>query len=250
MCLRHTLGPERNDEMLLELRDVRVRYEKVQALKGISLKIEEGEIITLIGANGAGKSTTLRAISGMTKPSSGEIRFMGEMIGRMSPQEVVGLGIAHAPEGRRVFPDMTALENLKMGAYLRKDTRRIHEDLKRVYEHFPILSERKKQRAGMLSGGEQQMLTIGRALMSRPKLLLLDEPSLGLSPLLVMKIARIITDINRLDHVSIILVEQNSHMALRIARYGYVLETGNIALKGASKDLIDNAHVKKAYLGG
>ena len=231
------------------IRNLRVFYGKVEALKGISLEVDQGAIVTLIGANGAGKSTSLRTISGLVRPASGEIVFQGKRIDNLSPQDVVRGGIAHVPEGRRVFPFMTVRENLNMGAFRRKDKEEIKKNLEEVFEHFHILRERRSQRAGSLSGGEQQMLAIGRALMSQPTLLLLDEPSLGLAPLMVKEVGRIIGEINR-RQVGIILVEQNAHMALRIARKGYVLETGSIALQGPASDLIDNEHVKKAYLGG
>ncbi len=231
------------------IRNLRVFYGKVEALKGISLEVDQGAIVTLIGANGAGKSTSLRTISGLVRPASGEIVFQGKRIDSLSPQDVVRGGIAHVPEGRRVFPFMTVRENLNMGAFRRKDKEEIKKNLEGVFEHFHILRERRSQRAGSLSGGEQQMLAIGRALMSQPTLLLLDEPSLGLAPLMVKEVGRIIGEINQ-RQVGIILVEQNAHMALRIARKGYVLETGSIALQGPASDLIDNEHVKKAYLGG
>ncbi len=231
------------------IRNLRVFYGRVEALKGVTLEVDQGAIVTLIGANGAGKSTALRAISGLIRPASGEIVFQGKRIDSLSPQDVVRGGIAHVPEGRRVFPFMTVRENLNMGAFRRKDKEEIKKNLEGVFEHFHILRERRSQRAGSLSGGEQQMLAIGRALMSQPTLLLLDEPSLGLAPLMVREVGRIIGEINQ-RQVGIILVEQNAHMALRIARKGYVLETGSIALQGLASDLIDNEHVKKAYLGG
>ena len=234
--------------MLFRLNDLTVHYQKVAALKGVSLALEDGDIVTLIGANGAGKSTTLRAISGLARASAGEIWFDGRRIDRLKPEEIVALGIAHVPEGRRVFPDLTVLENLHTGAYLRRDREGIAADLEKVFHHFPRLKERRRQRARTLSGGEQQMLAMGRALMARPRLLLLDEPSLGLSPVMVQEIARIILDINR-GGVSVILVEQNAELALRLARYGYVLETGTIALEGESRLLHENEHVRRAYLG-
>lgn len=233
---------------LLEIRDMRVFYGKVQAIKGISMSVPQGFIVTLIGANGAGKSTTLKTISGLKTPSTGHINFQERKINGLQPKEIVRLGIAHCPEGRRVFPYMTVYENLKTGAYLRKDKNAVERDLTEVFDHFPRLKERKKQLAGTLSGGEQQMLAIGRALMARPSLLLLDEPSLGLAPLVVKEIAKIIKDINRRG-VSIILVEQNANLALRLANSGYVLETGSIALEGEARDLLNNEHVKSAYLG-
>ncbi len=235
--------------MLLSLKDVKVHYGRVEALKGVSLEAEEGAIVGLLGANGAGKSTVLRAISGLKALTTGEIWFRGERIDGASPQSIVSKGIALVPEGRKLFPFMTVRENLRLGAYLRKDRSQINKDLKEIMEHFPILEERKGQQAGRLSGGEQQMLSIGRALMSKPTLLLMDEPSLGLSPLMVTEIANIIVDINK-GGVSIVLVEQNARLALSLAHKGYVLETGNVVLEGDAQELIDNEHVKKAYLGG
>jgi branched-chain amino acid transport system ATP-binding protein len=235
--------------MLLEVRNLRVHYGKAEALKGISLGVEEGTIITLIGANGAGKTTTLRTISGLKAPTSGEIWFQGKRIDGMPPNVIVTLGIAHVPEGRRIFAPMTVLENLEMGAYVRKDRHEVARNLERIFEHFPVLKQRRGQQAGSLSGGEQQMLAVARALMASPKLLLMDEPSLGLSPVLVEEVGNIITDINR-GGVSIILVEQNARMALMLAHRGYVLEVGSIALEGDAKELANDEHVKKAYLGG
>ncbi|MGQ9694461.1 MAG: ABC transporter ATP-binding protein [Thermodesulfobacteriota bacterium] len=228
---------------------LKVLYERVEALKGISLSMESGSIVTLIGANGAGKSTALRAISGLIHIAGGEIRFQQKRINGLSPQEIVRLGIAHVPEGRRVFPYMTVRENLFMGAFRRQDRGEIQTDLENVFTHFPVLKERKNQQAGSLSGGEQQMLAIGRALMSNPRLLLLDEPSLGLAPLMVREVGRIIWNINQ-QQVGIILVEQNAQMALRLAQKGYVLERGSIILEGNASTLLNNEHVKKAYLGG
>ncbi len=234
--------------MLLEIKNIEVHYQKVAAVRGISLQVEGTEIITLIGANGAGKSTTLRTISGLKHPSTGEIWFDGDRIDRLSPDKIVRRGIAHVPEGRRIFPDLTVLENLNTGAYLRRDRPGIAEDLDLVYGHFPRLKERRSQQGKTLSGGEQQMLAMGRALMSRPRLLLMDEPSLGLSPIMVQEIAKIVREVNA-SGVPIVLVEQNSELALSLAKYGYVLETGNIALEGAAGDLHENEHVRKAYLG-
>jgi branched-chain amino acid transport system ATP-binding protein len=234
---------------LLEVKDLTVHYGKLAALKNVSMSVNEKDIITLIGANGAGKSTTLKAISGLLKPSSGEIWFDGERIDRMPPQIIVRRGIAHVPEGRRVFRDLSVLENFKMGAYLRKDSE-IARDIDRICQYFPVLAERRKQQAGSLSGGEQQMLAIARALMSKPSLLMLDEPSLGLSPVMTSEIAKIITEINQRDKVEIILVEQNAWLALHLAQKGYLLETGNVVLGGRCQDLMRNEYVKKAYLGG
>ena len=236
--------------MILELKNLVVHYEKVRALKGISLAMTEKTIVTLIGANGAGKSTTLKTISGLKQCTSGEVWFLGQQIHSLSPHGIVGIGIAQVPEGRRVFPYMSVYENLLMGAYLRKDREEIQKDFEVVYQHFPILKDRKNQASGSLSGGEQQMLAMGRALMAAPKLLLLDEPSLGLSPVMVKEIGRIILNINRQEGVSIILVEQNARMALKLSSQGYVLETGKIVLSGPSGDLLNNDHVRRAYLGG
>ncbi len=235
--------------MLLEVKNIRVLYEKVEAVRGISLDAEKGTVISLIGANGAGKTTTLKAISGLKRLTSGEIWFQGRRIDGMSPHAIVKLGIAHVPEGRRLFGLMTVKDNLAMGAFLQKDKGEIERNLEVVIRHFPILKTRQKQLARSLSGGEQQMLAIGRALMAKPTVLLLDEPSIGLAPLVVAEIARIIEDIKSAG-LTIVLVEQNAHMALRLAEKGYVLETGKIVLEGDSKDLIHSEYVKKAYLGG
>jgi branched-chain amino acid transport system ATP-binding protein len=235
--------------MLLEISNVHVHYHKVAALKGIDMEVPDDGIVTIIGANGAGKSTTLRAISGLVGISKGEIVFAGRRIDGVPAERIVALGIAHVPEGRRVFPGLTVEENLRTGAFLRSDTAEIEKDLDEVFEHFPRLKERRKQWARSLSGGEQQMLAIGRALMSRPKMLILDEPSMGLSPVMVQEIARIVRDIVARG-VPVVLVEQNAEMALRLARFAYVLETGSIALKGPGHELHDNAHVRRAYLGG
>ncbi len=234
--------------MLLNLSEIVIHYQKVAAVKGISIELEEGQLITLIGSNGAGKSTTLRAISGLVRPSAGEIWFDGQRVDGFSPDKILKLGIAHVPEGRRVFPGLTVLENLYLGAFVRSDKEEINRDLENVFEHFPVLKVRSKQVAKTMSGGEQQMLAIGRALMSKPRLLMLDEPSLGLAPLIVQEIARILIEINR-KGVSVILVEQNAELALNLAHYGYVLETGRIALHGKTGELKDNEHVRKAYLG-
>lgn len=234
--------------MLLSINNIQVHYHKVAALKGIDLKLREGDIITLIGSNGAGKSTTLRTVSGLVKPSAGEIEFNGQRIDGLPPDKILKLGIAHVPEGRRIFPGLSALENLRLGAFTRRDKEGVEKDLRRVFEHFPVLEQRKHQLAKTMSGGEQQMLSIGRALMAKPRVLLLDEPSLGLAPVIVQEIARILREIND-NGVSVILVEQNAEMALELSRYGYVLETGRIALHGEASGLMNNEHVRKAYLG-
>jgi branched-chain amino acid transport system ATP-binding protein len=236
--------------MFFEVKNIIVHYDRTIALRGISLHSLEGEIITLIGANGAGKSTTLRAISGLQALTAGEIWFERQKISGFPPHRIVSLGIAQVPEGRHVFPYMTVGENLHMGAYLRKRTPETQQDLDRVYSHFPRLKERSKQEAGKLSGGEQQMLTMGRALMANPRLLLLDEPSLGLSPIMVREIAKAILEINEKRKVSIILVEQNARMALKLAQRGYVIETGKIAIEDEAQRLSQNEHVIRLYLGG
>jgi branched-chain amino acid transport system ATP-binding protein len=235
--------------MLLEINNVHVHYHKVAALRGIDMAVPEDGIVTIIGANGAGKSTTLRSISGLVRISKGEIVFDGQRIDGLPPEKIVALGIAHVPEGRRVFPGLTVEQNLRSGAFLRTDKGAIDRDLDEVYGHFPRLKERRKQWARSLSGGEQQMLAIGRALMSRPKMLVLDEPSMGLSPVLVQEIARIVREIVARG-VAVVLVEQNAELALRLARFAYVLETGSIALQGPAHELHDNEHVRRAYLGG
>ncbi|OGP84977.1 MAG: branched-chain amino acid ABC transporter ATP-binding protein [Deltaproteobacteria bacterium RBG_16_58_17] len=234
---------------MLELRNVETFYGNIMALKGISLSISEGEIITLIGANGAGKSTTLMTICGLVPARRGDILFMGRPIGRMEPHEIVALGISQVPEGRRIFPLLTVTENLDMGAFLRKDRAQIARDRDHVFSLFPILKERRHQQGGTLSGGEQQMLAISRALMARPRLLLLDEPSLGLAPLVVQLIFRMIEKINEENRTTILLVEQNANMALKIAHRGYVMENGRITLEGVAASLLDNEDVKRAYLG-
>ena len=234
---------------MLKINDMNVYYGAIHALKGISLEINEGEIVTLIGANGAGKSTTLRTISGLLKPKTGTIEFEGKNIAGMPAQNIVKAGISQVPEGRRVFAEMTVMENLELGAFIRKDKAGIANDLKMVFERFPRLEERVNQQAGTLSGGEQQMLAMGRALMSRPRLLLLDEPSMGLAPLLIREIFSIIQDINKAG-TTVLLVEQNANMALSIANRAYVLETGRITLSGDAKELAASEEVRKAYLGG
>ncbi len=233
---------------MLKIENLHVAYGGIQALRGISLEVPDGKIVTLIGANGAGKSTTLRTITGLVKAQSGSIQWNGEELLGRSIDRIISSGIAMSPEGRRVFPDMTVLENLKIGAYLRKDRGEIEKDIKWVYELFPRLEERSWQLAGTLSGGEQQMLAVGRALMSRPKLMMLDEPSLGLAPLVVQDIFSIIGEINR-QSVTILLIEQNANMALKIADLAYVLETGNITLSGTGAELLADEKVKEAYLG-
>ena len=231
---------------LLEVDDIHTYYGNIEALKGISLEVNEGEIVTLIGSNGAGKSTTLRSISGLSPPRQGAIRFDGREIGETAAQDIVALGISQAPEGRHVFPRMTVRENLELGAYLRKDG--IEQDLGRVYELFPRLQERERQKGGTMSGGEQQMLAIGRALMAEPKLMLLDEPSMGLAPIIVERIYETIAEINR-QGTTILLVEQNANFALDVSKRGYVLETGTVALTDDSASLRDNPKVREAYLG-
>jgi branched-chain amino acid transport system ATP-binding protein len=233
---------------VLEVKDLRVHYGTVEAVKGVSFEISERAIVSLIGANGAGKTTCLRALTGLVKPSGGEVRFENTSLVGLAPHQIVRLGIAHVPEGRRLFPKMTVLENLRMGAYLRTKRTEMASTLGMIYEHFPILRERGRQRAGSLSGGEQQMLAIARALMNRPRLLLLDEPSMGLSPIMTAEIGKIIRQINTQD-VSIILVEQNALLALTLARYGYVLETGLVVMQGNARELLQDEGVKKAYLG-
>jgi len=234
---------------LLEVTDLHTFYGNIEALKGISLKVDEGEVVTLIGSNGAGKSTTLRSISGITPPREGSVKFNGTEIGEVPPQEIVQMGISQSPEGRHIFPRMTVRENLELGAYLRKDRSEIQKDMERVYGLFPRLKERERQKGGTMSGGEQQMLAIGRALMASPKLLLLDEPSMGIAPILVERIYETIAEINR-QGTTILLVEQNANYALDVSKRGYVLETGTVALEDASANLRTNPEVQKAYLGG
>lgn len=234
---------------MLDIKNMDVHYGVIHAIKDVSLTVNEGEIVTLIGANGAGKTTILRTISGLIKPTNGSISFNGTDITNLSAQERVKIGISHVPEGRHVFSTMTVMENLDLGAYLRRDKGGIAEDLEMVFERFPILKDRRKQQAGTLSGGEQQMLAIGRGLMSRPKILFLDEPSMGLAPLLVQEIFSIIKDINQTG-TTILLVEQNASMSLQIANRAYVMETGSIVLSGTGADLMNSEDIKKAYLGG
>ena len=234
---------------MLKVENINVYYGAIHALKGISVEVKEGEIVTLIGANGAGKSTILRTISGLLRAKTGDIQFEGKSVSSMAAEEIVKKGISQVPEGRRIFANMTVEENLELGAYIRSDKQGIRKDIDKVFERFPRLGERRKQVAGTLSGGEQQMLAIGRGLMSQPRLLLLDEPSMGLAPLLVKEIFSIIKEINA-SGTTILLVEQNANMALSIAHQAYVLETGRIILSGPAKELMESEEVRKAYLGG
>ena len=233
-------------ETILKIEDLQVRYGGIEAVKGISFDVQQGQIVTLIGSNGAGKSSTLRTISGLVKPSGGKITFQGEDITGKDPTQIITQGVTLVPEGRRIFPDMTVLENLKIGAYLRKDD--LSEDLEWVYSLFPRLKERSWQAGGTLSGGEQQMLAVGRALMSRPKVIMMDEPSLGLAPIIVRGIFDIIKEINKRG-VTVLLIEQNANMALKTAHIGYVLETGRLTMSGSGEELLANEQVKAAYLG-
>ena len=233
---------------MLEVRDLRVHYGTVEAVKGVSFHLDAGEMISLIGANGAGKSTILRSLTGLVQPSAGTITFENISLVGLSPHQIIRRGIGHVPEGRRLFPKMTVLENLKMGAYLQRSKAEVAATLERIYEHFPILKERGQQYAGSLSGGEQQMLATARALMNRPRLLMLDEPSIGLSPIMTAEIGKIVQQINAMG-VSVILVEQNAMLALTIAQRSYVLETGHIVMQGKAQDLLHDDGVKKAYLG-
>jgi branched-chain amino acid transport system ATP-binding protein len=233
---------------MLDVQNLHTFYGNIEALKGVSLEVEEGEVVTLIGSNGAGKSTTLRSISGLTPPREGSIRFEGKEIGETAPQDIVRLGISQAPEGRKIFPRMNVRENLDLGAYLRRDSKAVATDLDRVFDLFPRLKERATQKAGTMSGGEQQMLAIGRAMMAAPKLLLLDEPSMGLAPVLVERIYETIAEINR-QGTTILLVEQHATFALDVSARAYVLETGEVALSDSSDALLKNPEVQKAYLG-
>lgn len=233
---------------MLKIRDLSVHYGKIKAVRQIDMDIAQGEIVSLIGANGAGKSTTLRALSGLVKAAGGSVEFEGKDITGWSAKAIVEAGISHCPEGRQIFPRMTVMENLELGAYTRKDTKNLSVEYDRIFEYFPVLAQRRSQMGGTLSGGEQQMLAIGRALMSKPKLLLLDEPSLGLAPLLVEKIFEIIQNINR-EGMTVLLIEQNAWQALNIANRGYVMETGSVAVTGAAAELLHNDHVRRAYLG-
>jgi branched-chain amino acid transport system ATP-binding protein len=234
---------------VLEIKDLRCRYGKVNAVRGLNLAVREGELVSLLGANGSGKTTTLKAISGLLKDVEGKITFEGRDITGFSPKKIITLGIAHCPEGRRVFPFMSVIENLEMGCFLRSDVSEIAKDLENVFERFPILKARRQQLAGTLSGGEQQMLAIGRALMSRPRLILFDEPSLGLAPNLVEATLEIITEI-RDQGVTVLMVEQNAYAALELCDRAYVLESGEVALHGPGEDLLNDPHVQRAYLGG
>lgn len=235
-------------QAMLELKSIESYYGNIQALKGITLEVPEGGIVAILGANGAGKSTTLKTISGLIQPRRGQILFQRQPIDRREPHQIVRMGICQVPEGREIFMGLTVQENLKMGAFTRNDAKAIQNDLERIYRSFPILKERARQQAGTLSGGEQQMLAIARGLMSDPKLMLLDEPSLGLAPLMVEEIFRIITEINQ-EGVTILLVEQNANIALQTAQYGYVMETGAVALHDSAENLIQNDYVRKVYLG-
>ena len=234
---------------MLEVRDAYAAYGPVAALQGVSLDVAEGGIVAVLGANGAGKTSTLRLISGILRASRGSVEFMGRRIDRFSPERIVGLGISHVPEGRQLFVELTVHENIRLGAYTRRDGSGVKRDIDRVCEYFPILAERRGQPAGALSGGEQQMLAIARGLMSRPRLLLLDEPSLGLAPLIVREIFRIVKLINEEEKVSVLLVEQNANIALSVATFGYVIETGRTVLGAPSKELREDENVRKAYLG-
>lgn len=233
---------------MLKIKDLNVSYGSIHALHDVSIEVNEGEIVSLIGANGAGKTTTLHTITGLLKADSGEVKLYNYNLLTMNPSKIVTLGMAHVPEGRQIFAQMTVKENLEMGAYIRKDKSKIEADIEDIYKRFPRLKERYKQNAGTLSGGEQQMLAIGRAMMSKPKILLMDEPSMGLSPLLVKEIFEIIKELNQ-SGMTILLVEQNAKMALSIANRAYVIETGHVVMEGSAKDMLENDEVKKAYLG-
>lgn len=234
---------------MLKIENLHIKYGAIHAVKGIDIEVNEGEIVTLIGANGAGKTSILKALSGLVKPSEGTITYDGKVLNKKSAQDIMKAGISHVPEGRRIFADMTVLENLELGACQRKDKEGIKKDLEAIYERFPILKDRSKQAAGTLSGGEQQMLAMGRALMANPKILLLDEPSMGLAPILVKEIFSIIKDINA-KGTTILLVEQNARMALSVATRAYVMETGKIVMSGTGQELADSEEIQKAYLGG
>lgn len=234
---------------MLKIENLNIKYGAIHAVKGIDLEVKQGEIVTLIGANGAGKTSILKALSGLVKASEGTITYEGHVLNKMSAQDIMKLGISHVPEGRRIFSGMSVLENLELGAYQRKDKEGIKQDLESIYQRFPILKDRSKQNAATLSGGEQQMLAMGRAMMSKPKLLLLDEPSMGLAPILVREIFSIIEDIKK-QGVTVLLVEQNARMALSIADRAYVLETGKVVMSGTGKELAESEDIQKAYLGG
>ncbi len=234
---------------MLEIKNLKVKYGGIVALNGINMKIPEGKIVTLVGANGAGKSTTLRSITKLVNPAEGSITYEGKELTHMSTQDIVKMGITLVPEGRHVFADMTVEENLKIGAYLRKDKQNFKQEIEFIHEMFPILKKRSNQLSGTLSGGEQQMLAVGRALMSKPKVLMMDEPSLGLAPLVIKDIFEIIKKVNREQNMTILLIEQNANAALKIADYGYVMETGNIGLEGTGEELLANERVKELYLG-
>lgn len=234
---------------MLKVENLAVHYGVIQAIKDVSFEVNEGEIVTLIGANGAGKTTILRTLSGLVRPSAGTVEYLGESLTKTAPQKIVEKGLIHVPEGRHVFKGLTVQENLDLGAFTRKDKQNLQEDLEHVFERFPILAERRTQDAATLSGGEQQMLAMGRALMAKPKLLLLDEPSMGLAPIFIKEIFRIIQDIQK-QGTTILLIEQNANVALQIADRGYVLETGNVVLTGTGEELLASPEVQKAYLGG
>jgi branched-chain amino acid transport system ATP-binding protein len=249
VTIRRSLRPISEKKLMLKLNDIHTYYGSIQALKGISIEIGRGEIVTLIGANGAGKTTTLMSISGLVPPRTGEVLFEGKSISHMDPNAIVAMGICQVPEGRRIFPYLSVVENLDMGAFLRDDKAEVAKDLDYVFNLFPILAQRRHQAGGTLSGGEQQMLAISRALMSRPRLLLLDEPSLGLAPLVVKRIFEIIKKINAENNTTIFLVEQNANLALKVAHRGYVMENGYITLSDSAQNLLTNEAVRKAYLG-
>ncbi len=234
---------------MLKIRDLYTAYGPIMALRGVSIDVPDGKIVTLLGANGAGKSTTLRTISGLVHPVKGSIEFLGRSISNRSPEEVVEIGISQVPEGREIFFELSVMENLQLGSYVRRDAKGVRADIERVFQYFPILTERRKQQAGTLSGGEQQMLAIGRALMARPRLLLLDEPSLGLAPIVTQSIFEIIKTLNENEGITVLLVEQNARLALGIAQYGYVLEIGRVVLEDTGENLRKNEDVRRVYLG-
>lgn len=234
---------------MLKVRDLYTAYGPIMALRGVSLEVPEGQIIAILGANGAGKSTTLRTISGLVHPVKGNIEFLGHPIEKFSPEKIVEMGISQVPEGREIFFELTVMENLRLGAYIRRDRRAVRQDIERVFHYFPVLAQREKQMAGTLSGGEQQMVAIGRALMARPRLLLLDEPSLGLAPLITQQIFGIVKTLNQDEGITVLLVEQNAGLALGIAQYGYVLEIGRLSLEDTGENLRKNDAVRRSYLG-